>query len=144
MKKKLNFKEDCAELGVLIDNAGLLDGELICEKEIYSYILGKGSNPFTSIPSDLEQLQELGCIIKIRKGKKPEKVDREKMINSLFKLEEELDQLNWKMIQHICKAKEHGEQLSFEEKKIKKIIGGLLCTIQKACEQFEGEALQFN
>lgn len=138
MKKKLKIKESCAELGIMVDNAGLLDGELICEKEIYSYVLGKGSNPFTSIPSDLEQLQELGCTIKTRKGKKPEKVNREEMIASLFKLEEELDQLNWSMVQYICKAKERGEQISFEEKKIKRIIGGLLCTVQKACEQFEG------
>lgn len=137
-KKTLKIKESCAKLGILVDDAGLLDGELICEKEIYSYVLGKGSNPFTSIPSDLEKLQELGCTIKTRKGKKPEIVDREEMINSLFKLEEELDQLNWEMVQYICKAKERGEQISFEEKKIKRTIGSLLCTVQKACEQFEG------
>lgn len=141
MKKKLKIKEDCAKLGILVDNAGLLDGELICEKEIYSYILGKGSNPFTGIPSDLEKLQELGCIIKTPKGKKSETVDRGLMINSLFALEDELDQLNWEMVQYICKAKERGEQISFEEKKIKRIIGGLLCTVQKACEQFEGVAV---
>lgn len=138
MKKKLKIKESCAELGIMVDNAGLLDGELICEKEIYSYVLGKGSNPFTGIPSDLEKLQELGCIIKTRKGKKPEKVDREKMINSLFKLEEKLDQLNWEIAQYIFKAKDRGEQLSFEEKKLKRVIGSLLCAVQKACEQFEG------
>lgn len=138
MKKKLKIKESCAELGILVDNAGLLDGELICEKEIYSYVLGKGSNPFTSIPSDLEQLQELGCEIKTPKTKKPEKVDREKMINSLFKLEEELEQLILEMIQYACKAIECSEQLSFEEKKIRRVLWSLLSTVQKACEQFEG------
>lgn len=141
MKKKLKIKESCAELGILVDNAGLLDGELICEKEIYSYVLGKGSNPFTNIPSDLEKLQELGCTIKTRKKEKPEKVDREEMINSLFKLEEELSLLYWEMVQYAVKAKEHSEELSFEEKKIKRILGGLLCVVQKACEQFEGVAV---
>lgn len=133
-KNEMNY----AELGILVDQAGLLEGELIYEKEIYSYILGKGSNPFAKIPAELEKLGELGYVIRYRKGKKPEKVNREEMIVSLFNLENRLIKMHEEIISKIEKESEKDEETVFyEDKKLKRILGELLLTVQKACELFE-------
>ena len=136
MKKKdeMNY----AELGILVDRAGLLDGELISEKEVYSYILGKGCNPFAKVPIELDKLEELGYKIRYRKSKKPEEIDRNDMICSLFNLEDKLIEMHDEIVLKIEKeSKIGGESILFEDKKLKRVLGELLLTVQKACELFE-------
>ena len=138
MKKKHEL--DYAELGILVDQAGLLEGELISEKEVYSYILEKGYNPFIKLPTELNKLEELGYIIRYRKSKKPEKINRDEMIYSLFKLEDKLIKMHKKIVSRIDEESEKGgENILFEDKKLKRILGELLLIVQKACELFEEE-----
>lgn len=132
MKKKTYI--DYFELEILADRAGLLTGEIFEEKEIFSYILEKSTNPFSSLSVDLDKLRKLGFMIKSREKIKIRKTDKENIIRSLFRLEDKLDKIHASLVNEISQTEDEGEEVTLKDKQIKRIIGRMHLTVLKACE----------